>query len=167
MAHGQDLGAIEPFLIELQQTVDQQGAIEYQLQVRALQAWYYLKSGNEAAARSQLALALDIVAQTGYVRYLLDVPELSPLLASLEHPAIHQFPELAHVRRSPPSAPELTNQELSILRLVAEQRTNAEIADELVIGVGTVKWHLHNIYRKLGVSNRRAAAARGKAFGYI
>jgi LuxR family maltose regulon positive regulatory protein len=114
-----------------------------------------------------LALALDIVALTGYVRYLLDLPDLSPLLAGLEHPAIKQFPELAHVRSSQAAAPDLTDQELAILRLLAERRTNAEIADKLVITVGTVKWHLHNIYRKLGVRNRRAAVARGEALDYF
>lgn len=48
----------------------------------------------------------------------------------------------------------LTAREQEIARLVAQGRTNAEIADELFIAAGTVKNHLAAIQRKLGVRNR-------------
>jgi two-component system nitrate/nitrite response regulator NarL len=43
--------------------------------------------------------------------------------------------------------------------LVAEGRSNKEIARHLGVTDGTVKIHLHNIYRKLDVSNRTALTA--------
>jgi DNA-binding CsgD family transcriptional regulator len=55
--------------------------------------------------------------------------------------------------------PRLTAREREILELVAEGRTNAEIAERLWVSFGTVKKHLDNIYAKLGVHTRTAAAA--------
>ncbi|HXT21040.1 MAG TPA: response regulator transcription factor [Thermoanaerobaculia bacterium] len=50
----------------------------------------------------------------------------------------------------------LTPRELSILRLLAKGLRNGEIAEQLHIGEGTVKTHLHNVYRKLKVNGRLA-----------
>jgi two-component system, NarL family, nitrate/nitrite response regulator NarL len=54
---------------------------------------------------------------------------------------------------------ELTPRELEILHLIAEGMSNRQIAEELVIEVGTVKNHVHNILQKLDVSSREDAAA--------
>jgi DNA-binding NarL/FixJ family response regulator len=43
--------------------------------------------------------------------------------------------------------------------LIAEGLSNQEIADRLVIGVGTVKSHVHSILQKLNVNRREDAAA--------
>jgi DNA-binding CsgD family transcriptional regulator/tetratricopeptide (TPR) repeat protein len=53
----------------------------------------------------------------------------------------------------------LTPRELEILHLVAEGLSNAEIAQKLVLTVGTVKVHASNIYSKLNVSSRTQAVA--------
>lgn len=50
----------------------------------------------------------------------------------------------------------LTPRELSILRLLAKGLRNSEIGAQLHIGEGTVKTHLHNVYRKLKVNGRLA-----------
>ena len=54
--------------------------------------------------------------------------------------------------------PPLTRRETEILRLVAEGKSNTEVARILWIQEQTVKFHLSNIYRKLRVTNRTAAA---------
>ncbi len=51
----------------------------------------------------------------------------------------------------------LTERELSILKLVAEGLSNLDIANRLFVTEQTVKFHLSNIYRKLGVGNRTEA----------
>jgi len=53
----------------------------------------------------------------------------------------------------------LTARELEVLALVAEGRTNRQIAGALVISPHTVRRHLQNIFRKLGVPSRAAATA--------
>jgi len=52
----------------------------------------------------------------------------------------------------------LTSRELAILTALAQGKANAGIAKELWIAPQTVKFHLTNIYRKLGVANRTEAA---------
>jgi DNA-binding CsgD family transcriptional regulator len=59
-----------------------------------------------------------------------------------------------------PALRALTPREQEVLALVAEGKSNAEIASELWIAVGTVRIHLDHIYRKLGVRSRTAALAR-------
>lgn len=51
----------------------------------------------------------------------------------------------------------LSKRELEVLAKIAEGRTNAEIADRLVIAESTVKSHVKNILRKLGAANRAQA----------
>lgn len=48
----------------------------------------------------------------------------------------------------------LTGRELEIMRLVAQGLSNQQIAEKLFITPGTVKVHVHTIYRKLGVNGR-------------
>ena len=61
---------------------------------------------------------------------------------------------------APASPPDgLTAREVEVLRLVASGRSNAQIAAELVLSEKTVARHLSNIFGKLGVGSRTAAAA--------
>ena len=53
----------------------------------------------------------------------------------------------------------LTRREAEVLPMLQEDRSNAQIAAALQIGVETVRTHAHNIYRKLGVSSRRELMA--------
>jgi DNA-binding NarL/FixJ family response regulator len=62
---------------------------------------------------------------------------------------------------------ELTHREMDVLRLIAEGKTNAEIAQSLFVSVGTVKVHVERIIDKLGVSDRTQAAVRAVELGYL
>lgn len=59
---------------------------------------------------------------------------------------------------TPATAPQLTPQERRVLGLISEGLSNAAIADVLSVSVNTVKSHVYNILRKLGVSDRTQAA---------
>jgi DNA-binding NarL/FixJ family response regulator len=54
----------------------------------------------------------------------------------------------------------LTARELDVLRLLARGQTNLEIARELVVREGTVKYHVKNILRKMGATSRADAVSR-------
>jgi LuxR family maltose regulon positive regulatory protein len=68
-------------------------------------------------------------------------------------------------RASPPEA--LSERELEVLRLLCEGLSNNEIAERLVVSVGTVKTHVHHIYGKLEASHRAEAAARARERGLV
>jgi len=67
----------------------------------------------------------------------------------------HAFEKMLHreagMRRL---ATILTARETEVMRCVASGLSNQQIAEELIVREGTVKIHVHNIYRKLGISNR-------------
>ena len=72
-------------------------------------------------------------------------------------------PDLAHLGSLVESLPHethgLSGRELEVLRLVAAGKTNREIATALVVSEHTIARHLQNIFTKLDVSSRTAAAA--------
>jgi DNA-binding CsgD family transcriptional regulator len=57
---------------------------------------------------------------------------------------------------------KLTPQEQKIVNLILENKTNKEIASELFVSVSTIKTHINNLYKKLGVSSREEMALRFK-----
>jgi WD40 repeat protein/serine/threonine protein kinase len=57
---------------------------------------------------------------------------------------------------------QLTVREQEILQLIADGASNKEIADLLFVTVGTVKWHIRQVYRKLGVRSRVQAMIRAR-----
>lgn len=63
--------------------------------------------------------------------------------------------------------PELTRREVEILQLVAEGRSNSQVARLLWVTEQTVKFHLCNIYRKLNVANRTQASRWAQLHGLL
>nr|WP_281360469.1 LuxR C-terminal-related transcriptional regulator [Curtobacterium albidum] len=61
----------------------------------------------------------------------------------------------------------MSDRELEVLRLVAAARSNAEIASELGLAVGTVKRHVYNVFRKLDVGTRVGAIATANRLGLL
>ena len=63
--------------------------------------------------------------------------------------------------------PTLREIEIQLLDLLDQGLNNEQVADRLSLSVPTVKWHLHNVYVKLGVRSRSAALARARALNLI
>ena len=125
----------------------------------------------EEAARMLDRLAvkghLKVLGHEGIVAYaLLERDRREELEPSPKAPSPNSATEESSNGR-PEEAPEpltepLSERELEVLTLLASGRSNAEIARDLFIAVGTVKTHTNNIYRKLGVHNRAEALARAR-----
>ena len=71
----------------------------------------------------------------------------------MEHLDVRKITKLRHRAHEP-----LTTRERQIALVLSEGVTNKEIAQRLRLAEGTVKVHLHHIYRKLGIANRTALA---------
>ena len=86
---------------------------------------------------------------------------LNAIAARLERHALHQVPFKAEFSSSEPlEALGLSPREAEILLWTAQGKTNAELGSILNISPATAKKHLENIYAKLGVENRQAAALK-------
>ena len=117
--------------------------------VRRKLAWVLAKTGDREGAARELRQAHDQFVRLGAERELDETREL--------------FRELG--LRPPPragapagGAGELTEREVDVVRLVAEHRSNKEIAAALGISPRTVSTHLSNVFVKLGVDSRSELA---------
>jgi predicted ATPase/DNA-binding CsgD family transcriptional regulator len=68
---------------------------------------------------------------------------------------------------NPPVSEPLTRRERDVLALLAEGLTAPEIAERLVLGLSTVKYHLQHVYAKLDVNSRREAIRRANELGLL
>jgi two-component system nitrate/nitrite response regulator NarL len=82
---------------------------------------------------------------------------VSPEIAGALMSRVTEFAQV--FAETTPESVELTPREREVLKLVAKNLSNREIADRLVIEVGTVKNHVHSILQKLNASSRENAAA--------
>jgi len=82
---------------------------------------------------------------------------LATLLREISRDTVVHVPRKAASKSTRNDCP-LTDRELEILQLVAQGLTNGRIARELWVTEQTVKFHLSNTYRKLGVANRTEAS---------
>ena len=64
-------------------------------------------------------------------------------------------------------SPRLTERELGVLRLIESGASNKEIADQLSLSIHTVKFHIGNLYVKLGVRTRTQAIRTAGANGLL
>ena len=98
-----------------------------------------------------------------------------PLRAAVERgrghalePFLREVADRLSASDTPPAPPAiglidpLTERELDVLRLLAEGRSNRQIAETLFIALGTVKTHIHNICGKLDAENRSQAVIRAR-----
>jgi DNA-binding NarL/FixJ family response regulator len=112
--------------------------------LRAGAAGFVLKG----APADELQRAVQVVAEGGswldpvVTRRVLDVYRDAPA---------------AKPRKDDPAVASLTQRERDVLARIGEGRTNAEIADELFVGEGTVKTHINHLFAKLNLRDRAAA----------
>jgi DNA-binding NarL/FixJ family response regulator len=97
--------------------------------------------------------------------------DLAAIVRQLFTPSVYHAPHpdaRRHLNGSAQlKATRLTRREREILSLVVEGRTNGEIARTLWVTEQTVKFHLGNIYRKLGVVNRTQASYWAHGLGIV
>ena len=103
----------------------------------------------------------EAVSQSSWWEWL--IPILAFLVVGLFWQNLKLKKELSAANKTSPiqepskPTPQLTDQEIKILKFIQSGKSNKEIASELFIEVSTVKSHINKLYSKLGVKNRAAA----------
>lgn len=153
------------------------GRIGSTIKILALQALGYEARGDEARAVVALERSLKLAEPEGYVRTFLD--EGTPMAALLRRAmangvlpgyASRLLEAFGSPTERPPAGPlsePLSERELEVLRLVAAGMSNAEISRTLFVALSTVKKHINNVYRKLGVNSRTRAVARARELNLL
>jgi LuxR family maltose regulon positive regulatory protein len=175
LAQGDKTGA-DAILAERYEKAARDGIRYAQIEIRILQA---LAARVEEQALAYLSEALAMAQPEGFVRVFIDQGEaLIPLLRKAARRGIMpdyvtrllaamagEFgvaPSVAQALTEP-----LSDREMEVLRLIAAGLTNKEIAELLVLAVGTVKAHTSSIYRKLDVGGRTQAVAHARELKLI
>lgn len=144
--------------------------------------------GDTRRAERSLVGCMARVASLGIRQTLLDLSTslhpLAPFLQSYAASAQSMEPglrELLHLLLAEMNIPSaampgerdlsliepLTGQETRILALLSERLTNVEMCEAVVLSKSTVKWHIYNLYQKLGVHSRLAALREGRLLGLL
>ena len=89
------------------------------------------------------------------------------LAPSVTRRLLERFTDVGRSASRQPPAAELTEREREVLRLLAGGRSNLEIADALVLTEATVKSHVSNLLRKLGLRDRVQAVTWAYEHGLV
>ncbi|RNB87070.1 GAF domain-containing protein [Brevibacillus fluminis] len=126
---------------------------------------------TDAFSQERLKVLQMLAAQVIYVKNLLHSFGETTISVQTEPPTDdHQqsdLPQESMPTEQPSAQPltePLTERELEVLNLMAAGLSNKEIADQLVIAIGTVKTHVKNIFGKLNVNRRTKAVAEAKRY---
>jgi ATP/maltotriose-dependent transcriptional regulator MalT len=136
-----------------------------------LHAAALLRCGRTAEALQSWQVAIELGERFSYRRVFLDDSDIT---TTLNHVARgHESIKLPLWLRSTVAKPvsrldeALTRKELRILKYLDTGASNREIAGSLFVSEGTLKWHLHNVYRKLECRNRSGAIAAARRQGLL
>ena len=92
---------------------------------------------------------------------------LQPSVAAKVVARFARLPDTDAAPRPQPLVVPLSDRELDVLRLLADGRSNREIATALFLAEGTIKNHVTNVLGKLGARDRTQAALRARALDLI
>jgi DNA-binding NarL/FixJ family response regulator len=120
------------------------------------------ESTEEADIQAALRRGAD-----AYIVKTIDPRDLAAALRQTAEGLVFHALSLPLAGDSAARASGLTERELTILKSVARGLSNRMIAEELSVTEQTVKFHLTNVYRKLGVSNRLSAARYAYESGIV
>jgi DNA-binding NarL/FixJ family response regulator len=118
-------------------------------------------------AREADVLRACAAAVAGYLLEDVDAADLRHAVRRILTGDRHYSPGVTKHLEAGTCREHLTNRETDVLRLLAGGRCDKQIARDLGIGVGTVRWHLRNLMGKLGVSARLQAVVVAAQRGIV
>jgi len=179
-----DYSSAQQVTIPLLQTVNKSHRLRSVIRVLALQSVLYQFLGEKEKAMDALDQALDLGEGESFMRTFLDEGEpmarllyeaaarghhtnyIGKLLAEYSSEVKMNEAGILGSDHSELVEP-LSGREIEVLELIAEGKSNQEIAGMLHISLSTVKGHTSNIYGKLNVRSRVQSVARARELGII
>ncbi len=179
-------------ITEVKRLADKTHNIPQGIQIRVLKAVLKERLGDPSGAEKVLSEALGMAAPGNWIRPfyeagregagILERVTPGPALEKFRERILQEFikyplpgqkgsstddhtGKMSGAGEDPASL--LTNRELDVLVLLAQRHSNKEIANLLFISVATVKRHVVNIFRKLGVNKRREAILKAEREGIL
>lgn len=169
MAQGKSDQAVS-ILGDLIDTAEESGRLWYVMIGHVLQARAHQIADDVEAARLHLKAALTQAQPQYVVRLFLDEgpPMLDLLRDAVQHGIVPDYAaELLDIAAQSAfiqhPADMLTEREIEVLQHVAMGASNNNIAEVLVLSVGTVKSHIHHIMDKLDAQNRTEAVSKARS----
>jgi LuxR family maltose regulon positive regulatory protein len=181
--------AAQSYLVQQLDLASTHGLTNRLIELSLLDALAWQAQGVDRRARAALERALAAAQPEGYLRIFDQGVALTRLLVDAVHLGISQeyiqrILAVIHAPKPPgaglesisslageavrlDSGEHISERELEVLRLMARGASNHEIAEQLVITVGTVKSHINHILVKLDAHNRTEAVARARGLGMI
>jgi LuxR family maltose regulon positive regulatory protein len=150
------------------------------IEILLLQALAFQAQGNMPRALAALESALALAEPQGYLRIFVDEGEamrmlIEKLSRNRGHPLSAYADQLLAAFTQPAAAPKsaklhqksnliepLSKRELEVLKLLRSELSGPEIAQQLSVSIFTLRTHTNNIFKKLGMNNRRAAVRRAE-----
>jgi len=149
----------QPNLVLLDLHMPGIGGLECLEQIK--QRWPEVKTVVISASDDRATIDSALLAgANAYILKSVSPMDIPSVLRQASTGGVYHVPSSPSPRNAedpPAGGPDLTPRELTILTAVAGGLTTKAISQELWLSEHTVKFHLTNIYRKLGVSNRSAA----------
>ena len=165
------------------------GAVAELISIGVLEAAAAEATGRRAEALRALEQSIRLAAPGGYIRrFVDDGGSVAHLLALVRNEApvfvdelIAAFAAESTAGSATPTArgtalwqdadgqllEKLTLRELDVLRLMALGASNADIAADLTVSLGTAKWHVGHVLAKLGATSRTQALVRAQRLGLV
>jgi LuxR family maltose regulon positive regulatory protein len=150
------------------------------IEILVVQALAFQAQGNVSQALASMERALALAEPESYVRIFVDEGEpMRLLIEKLPRDQDKKFPgyvdKLLAAFARPTAIPQpktnnlqsmiiepLSERELEVLKLLRSELSGPEIAQQLIVSLHTLRTHTNNIFKKLGVNNRRAAVRRAE-----
>lgn len=181
LLHEGETDACRRALRALIRSASHAGCIVRAVGLEALLASCEWRAGDRVQALAALNRAHARTRSVGFVRSVFDeAPGFAAVLRSaladrkLVHPLPKDYEQRWHdvlnvddgAATAAPIEP-LTERELSVLALVGEGLRNEDISARLQIALSTTKWHMKNIFAKLGVESRTEALVRARRLNIV
>ncbi|WP_339490669.1 LuxR C-terminal-related transcriptional regulator [Pseudomonas sp. EL_65y_Pfl2_R95] len=142
----------------------------------------YWRKGNTERSFELLKKVVESGVSRGYQRLFIDdALWLLPVMEAwfcVDKPAQQKWQLLGEMLRAQCEAfsidyqqlddnQDVSNREREILRFVGAGLSNRDIAQAVHLSEATIKWHLHNLFSKMGVKSRTQAVLKGKSLGLL